>query len=494
MDTPPGLSVNDLGMELDMNRNTQGSSIVTLEPYTSPNSTGTKKSEKVKKYNKNENNNKNVTMQILPGVYELVSYNKYLIIQFEDGKCENVNVFKGNREIVNCCGGQPKVRSQMDGNLSVEVYSPEQSEKLMKMTQLVGRKVSVIPHPIFNQCRGVIYAPELLSIDAEEIQTELEDQNVTRVVRMRKKVQDQLVPLPTLILSFSTYKLPSVIKAGWLNFKVKPCIPSPIRCYHCQMYGHLIQKCKKRINQEPAVCQNCGKNAHGECNEHPSCIHCGEGHTSSSKNCSKYIFEKEVQAIKVIEKVTFKEARRKVLDRQIRPGEPFSSVMKNIKSNKQPQNAVSNTESNNQPPPAVTSMESNKQQQQPPAVSNSLYVAAGTNIHKVTSVTTKPAQVSELEPMESKSSAEEPIEMKRQSESDKTSTTTVPSKPKGSTQAAGVSKKIRTPNSDENKRKRVTTPDKKLDENNEKVDDQPSRNTGTVPKSVFKLKRVENTK
>ena len=101
--------LNDICMELDMDRNTRGSNIITLEPFNSPNSAGTKKFSKSKNSDRSENYNKNKMMQILPGVYELVSYNKFLIIQFEDGKCENVNVFKGNREIVNFCGGQPKI-------------------------------------------------------------------------------------------------------------------------------------------------------------------------------------------------------------------------------------------------------------------------------------------------------------------------------------------------------------------------------------------------
>ena len=69
------------------------------------------------------------------------------------------------------CSKEPKIRFQGDGSLLIEVSSPEESERLMKMSKLVGLNVKCIPHPTFNQCRGVIYAPELLSIDADEIQT-----------------------------------------------------------------------------------------------------------------------------------------------------------------------------------------------------------------------------------------------------------------------------------------------------------------------------------
>ncbi|XP_064120789.1 cell growth-regulating nucleolar protein-like [Macrobrachium nipponense] len=122
---------------------------------------------------------------------------------------------------------------------------------------------------------------------------------------------------------------------GWLNFKVKPYIPSPLRCYHCQMFGHLIQKCRKKMNEEPALCCNCGKEAHGPCNEPPSCINCGENHPASSKSCMKFILEKEVQTVKVIEKISFKDARKKVLELQIRPGITFSPVIKKSQSSVQ---------------------------------------------------------------------------------------------------------------------------------------------------------------
>ena len=195
-----------------------------------------------------------------------------------------VNCFKANKEIINICGNSPKVRPQGDGSLVIEISSPDESERLLKVTKLHGHKVSCIPHPTYNQSKGVIYAPELLTIDTEEIQSELKEQNVVTVVRMMKKVENGHIPLPTLILTFNSYRLPNIIKAGWLTFKVKPFIPSPLRCFHCQIFGHSIQNCRKKLNQEPAVCVNCGKAAHGECKDTPSCINCGGEHSASSKS------------------------------------------------------------------------------------------------------------------------------------------------------------------------------------------------------------------
>ena len=352
------LPVDDSGLDMDLYQTNPGSSIVTMEPYSSP--TRNSKVPIRKKPSKPENMYKN-RIQILPGFYEFVSYNKFLIIRVESEVPVNINVFKGNREIVQLCGSQPKIQSQGDGSLFIETSSPEQSEALLKINKLAGLKVRCYPHPTFNQCRGVVYAPELLDLDCEEIQSELADQNVVKVIRMHKKINGLRVPLATLILTFDTFKLPNTIKAGWLNLRVKPYIPSPKRCFHCQMYGHLIQRCKKMITNVPAVCSICGQTEHGECSNPPSCIHCGEGHPSSSRNCIKFMFEKEIQATKVLEKVSFKEARRKVSDKYVRPGETFSVAMRKLRSDNtkplQSIEALNTTQQSLSPKPQKSSKE-----------------------------------------------------------------------------------------------------------------------------------------
>ncbi|XP_068238371.1 uncharacterized protein [Palaemon carinicauda] len=253
----------DLGID-DPN---SGTNIVTLEYYSCHvknyhKNLLEKKREKVRSNDRTEKYRK---AEILPGHYEEENYDKFLILEFENGRHEHVNVFKANREI----------------------------------------------------SRGVIYAPELLEQEEKEIENELRDQGGVKVLRMRKRVGEQRVSLATLVLTFDQCRLPSAIKAGWLSLKVKPYIPSPLRCYHCQMYGHLSQKCKEKLNNKPSVCANGGKNSHGACMESPCCIHCGEAHPEISKSCVKFIFEKEIQAIRTMGRVTFKEARKRSLEKQV---------------------------------------------------------------------------------------------------------------------------------------------------------------------------------
>ena len=340
-----GSSDVDLCVESELSSDTSTSNVATLNPYTFPGMDQSKKDPSgISLKGKSGSSRKGNMIQIFPGKYDIVSYNKFLVLRFHD-LIRPVNPFKANKEIINICGNSPKICPQGDGSLVIEVSSPDESERLLKVTKLHGHKVSCIPHPTYNQSKGVIYAPKLLTIDTEEIQSELKEQNVVTVVQMMKKVENGHIPLPTLILTFNSYRLPNIIKAGWLTFKVKPFIPSPLRCFHCQIFGHSIQKCRKKLSQEPAVCGNCGKAVHGECKDTPSCINCGGEHSASSKSCPRFIYEKEVQAIKVLEKVSFKEAKRRALEKQIRPGELFPSVIKNSRGQQNNQNITKENES-----------------------------------------------------------------------------------------------------------------------------------------------------
>ena len=84
----------------------------------------------------------------------------------------DINVF----EIIGLCGSQPKIHLQGNRNLLVEATSLKRSERLM--ARIAGIKVHCSPHSTFNQCTGFIYDPELLTLDNDEVQSELADQNV----------------------------------------------------------------------------------------------------------------------------------------------------------------------------------------------------------------------------------------------------------------------------------------------------------------------------
>ena len=90
-----------------------------------------------------------------------------------------------------------------------------------------------------------------------------------------------------------------------------------------------MTSCRRRESGKKPICVNCGEIEHGTCQKTPKCIHCGGGHSSSSNKCDVYVMEQEIQAVRIVERISFAEARAKVMGKFIRPGVSFSSIVTN---------------------------------------------------------------------------------------------------------------------------------------------------------------------
>ena len=63
------------------------------------------------------------------------------------------------------------------------------------------------------------------------------------------------------------------------------------------------------------MCRKCAKShelTDTDCNEPPSCVNCKGAHPAFDRRCPKWIFEKEVVAVKTKNKLSFGEARKVV--------------------------------------------------------------------------------------------------------------------------------------------------------------------------------------
>ncbi|GFU79513.1 uncharacterized protein TNCV_2915731 [Trichonephila clavipes] len=102
-------------------------------------------------------------------------------------------------------------------------------------------------------------------------------------------------------------KLPSNIKAGYLNCKLRPYIPNPLRCFKCQRFGHSQNSCRGQL-----TCSRCAAVGHSstDCTLEPKCINCSQIHTADSKLCPKWKTEKEIQTIKTNRNISYFEARK----------------------------------------------------------------------------------------------------------------------------------------------------------------------------------------
>ncbi|GBN33074.1 hypothetical protein AVEN_7612-1 [Araneus ventricosus] len=152
--------------------------------------------------------------------------------------------------------------------------------------------VTISPHKTLNFRRGVVSDDELLFSSDEEILEGLSSQGVINVRRILTRKGTDAICTKHVILTFSSTVLPSSIKAGYINIRVRPSIPYPLRCFKCQKFGHSQAVCRGK-----QICSRCAFEGHSYsgCQSKPKCANCHRAHESASKSCPKWIQEKKIK-------------------------------------------------------------------------------------------------------------------------------------------------------------------------------------------------------
>ncbi|GFU75403.1 uncharacterized protein TNCV_3620561, partial [Trichonephila clavipes] len=124
------------------------------------------------------------------------------------------------------------------------------------------------------------------------------------------KKDSNIIPTKHIILTFNKPKLPTTVKAGYLNCKIRPYIPNPLRCFKCQRFGHSQTSCRGQL-----TCSRCASAGHSstDCTLEPKCVNCTQSHPSDSKLCQKWKLEKQIQEIKTNKNISYFEARRLIV-------------------------------------------------------------------------------------------------------------------------------------------------------------------------------------
>ncbi|GFU50694.1 uncharacterized protein TNCV_240821 [Trichonephila clavipes] len=178
-------------------------------------------------------------------------------------------------------GGEPKsIKRLRSGDLLIETISDLQTKPFLLAKTFLNSPVNVSPHKTLNLCRGVISEPDLLSAPESEILEGFSDQGVIQ--------------------------LPTTVKAGYLNCKIRAYIPNPLRCFKCQRFGHSQIACSGQL-----TCSRCASVGHSsaDCSLEQKCVNCSQPHSSDSKQSPKWKAEKEIQAIKTNRNISCLEAR-----------------------------------------------------------------------------------------------------------------------------------------------------------------------------------------
>ncbi|GFT51146.1 uncharacterized protein TNCV_4817461 [Trichonephila clavipes] len=225
-------------------------------------------------------------------------------------------------------GGEPKsVKRLRSGDLLIETNSALQTKSFLLAKSFLDCPVFVIPHKSLNSCRGVISEPDLLTTTDAEILDGFSDQGVIQVRRITIKKDTSIIPTKHVILTFNSPNLPTSIKAGYINCKIRPYIPNPLRCFKCQRFGHSQTACRGQL-----TCSRCASVGHAssDCTLEQKCVNCSQPHSADSKLCPKWKIEKEIQTIKTNRNISYIEARKFITPQ---PSQTYAQVAKSITVN-----------------------------------------------------------------------------------------------------------------------------------------------------------------
>ncbi|GFT57516.1 putative RNA-directed DNA polymerase from transposon X-element [Trichonephila clavipes] len=217
-----------------------------------------------------------------------------------------------SKAVQGSAGSVKSIKKLPSGDLLIETATQAQSINLLQCTNLSNIPITATPHKTLNSSKGVIYCPDLIPLPDSEIEEELASQGVEAVKRITSIKDGKTITSPLFILTFSKHTLPENILIGYLNIKIRPYIPNPLRCFRCQSYGHGTASCRG-----VATCNKCSSTEHASeacTTERRKCANCKGEHAAYSKICPKWQQEKEIQRIKVLENISYSEAKKRVVN------------------------------------------------------------------------------------------------------------------------------------------------------------------------------------
>lgn len=207
--------------------------------------------------------------------------------------------------------GNTECKFLKSGDLLIKTQNVKQAQNIIKITGIMDATIQVTEHKTMNSCKGVIRAYELQNEDKETLLDYLKEQNVIDIKMHTKTTNGTTVNTGLVFVTFGVNALPEYLTVGLLRVRVRPYIPTPIRCFACHKYGHLSKYCHQK---DHPTCYNCNGTKHihnkeDKCTEQAFCVNCQQtGHNSYNRNCAEYKRQTEIQTIRVTQNVSMAEA------------------------------------------------------------------------------------------------------------------------------------------------------------------------------------------
>ena len=170
-----------------------------------------------------------------------------------------------------------------------------------------------------NKIKGITFGIDL-EITDEELKNELKRplMQIDKVYRLKKfdKEKNEKVDTTTVILEFSNdshIEFPTFMYLGYKKVNIKQFIPHPIRCLHCQSFGHIAANCRSKV--KCPLCAGNHKFENCKSRDQKLCANCKQNHSAAYKGCDAFVKAKEIKQISHINKISYAEATKVYKDK-----------------------------------------------------------------------------------------------------------------------------------------------------------------------------------
>ena len=238
-------------------------------------------------------------------------------------RLSNVNSFIIKKVIDGNVGNVVNVKKLASGDLLVQALNSAQIKSLLKLRCIHDIEIEASIPVSMNSCRGVVTHADFIDMETAEIVDEMAYQNVIGAKKITKFIDGNRRNTASVILTFSSTKLPDKVEVGYEKIYVRPYIPNPLRCFKCQLYGHHGNACRSSL----PYCAKCASEGHTmeQCTSQvEKCRNCGEAHSTFSRDCPAWKLEKEICTVKATEGISYGEARKRVKVAQAAPASNVS--------------------------------------------------------------------------------------------------------------------------------------------------------------------------